>query len=60
MLTREVREWLDKVKRGAYSYDDAMSEFVEFSRFLSKEEIVMIKNKLNVQSFHDGHIPNKS
>ena len=46
MLTKEVREWLDKVKRGAYSYEDAMSEFARFSRFLTKEEILMLKNKI--------------
>ena len=46
MLTREVREWLDKVKRGAYSYEDAMNGFAEISRFLTKEEILMIKSKL--------------
>ena len=46
MLTKEVREWLDKVKRGVYSYEDAMSEFARFSRFLTKEEILMLKNKI--------------
>ena len=46
MLTKEVREWLDKVKRGSYSYDDAMSEFTRFSGYLTKEEIFMIKSKL--------------
>ena len=53
MLTREVREWLDKVKRGAYSYEDAMNEFAEISRFLTKEEILMIKSKLK-DSYRKG------
>jgi len=51
MLTREVREWLDKVKRGAYSYEDAMCELIRFSRFLSKEEIIWLKTKIE-ESFH--------
>ncbi len=31
MLTREVREWLEKVQRRQYSYEDAMYEFMRFS-----------------------------
>lgn len=46
MLTREVREWLEKVERGQYSCEDAMSEFARISAFLTKEEILMIRNKL--------------
>ena len=46
MLTREVREWLEKVQRGQYSYEDAMSEFVRFSSFLTREEMIMIKKRL--------------
>ena len=46
MLTREVREWLEKVQRGRYSYEDAMSEFVRFSSFLTREEMIMIKKRL--------------
>lgn len=46
MLTREVREWLEKVKHGQYSYEDAMSEFVRFSSFLTREEMVMIKKRI--------------
>lgn len=44
MLTKEVREWLDKVKRKQYSYEDAMSELVRFSAYLTKDELIMIKN----------------
>ena len=47
MLTREVREWMQKVERGQYSYEDAMYEFMRFSSFLTREEMKMIKNKLN-------------
>ena len=46
MITREVRGWLQKVERRQYSYDDAMYEFMRFSSFLTREEIKMIKSKL--------------
>ena len=46
MLTREVREWLKKVERNQYSYEDAMYEFMQFSRYLTREELIMIKNKI--------------
>jgi len=46
MLTKEVREWIRKVERGQYSYEDAMYEFTRLSQFLTREEIEMIKNKL--------------
>ena len=46
MITREVREWLDKVKRKQYSYEDAMSEFAYFSSFLTREEMKMIKTRV--------------
>ncbi len=46
MITREVREWLQKVERCQYSYDDAMYEFMRFSAFLTKEEMKMIKSKI--------------
>ena len=46
MITREVREWLNKVERRQYSYDDAMYEFMLFSSFLTREEMKQIKSKL--------------
>ena len=46
MLTREVREWLQKVERRQYSYEDAMYEFVRFSKFLTKEELKQIKTRI--------------
>lgn len=46
MLTKEVREWVQKVERRQYSYDDAMYEFMRFSSFLTREEMKMIKSKL--------------
>ncbi len=46
MITKEVREWLQKVERRQYSYEDALYEFVRFSSFLTREEMRMIKNKI--------------
>lgn len=46
MITREVREWMQKVERAQYSYEDAMYEFMRFSSFLTREEMKMLKNKL--------------
>jgi hypothetical protein len=46
MLTREVREWMQKVERGQYSYDDAMYEFIRFASYLTKEELRQLKTKL--------------
>lgn len=48
MLTREVREWMQKVERRQYSYDDAMYEFIHFAPILTKEELKMIKHRLEV------------
>ena len=46
MLTREVREWLKKVERKQYSHDDALSEFIRFSSFLTPEEMRFIKSRI--------------
>ena len=46
MLTREVREWLQKVECRQYSYEDAMYEFVRFSPFLTKQEMKQLKTKI--------------
>jgi hypothetical protein len=46
MLTREVREWLQKVERRQYSYNDAMEEFIRFSTYLTREEMIELKNKI--------------
>ena len=46
MLTKEVREWIQKVERGQYSYDDAMYCFMQFAAYLTKEELKQLKTKL--------------
>ena len=46
MITKEVRVWLQQVERRQYSYDDAMYEFMRFSSYLTREEMKMIKGKI--------------
>lgn len=46
MITREVNDWIKKVETGQYSYSDAMERFVDFSKYLTKEEILRIKRVL--------------
>lgn len=46
MLTKEVREWLQRVERRQYSYDDAMYEFARFSPYLTVQEMKQLKSKL--------------
>ena len=46
MLTKEVREWIQKVERGQYSYDDAMYCFMQFAPYLTREELKQLKIKL--------------
>ena len=46
MLTKEVREWIQKVERGQYSYDDAMYCFLQFAPYLTREELKHLKTKL--------------
>lgn len=47
MLTKNVRIWLERVRSGQYSYETAMSEFANFSSYLTHDEINIIKRKLN-------------
>ena len=47
MLTREVREWLQKVERRQYSYEDAIYAFSRFASYLTKEELKQLKSKLD-------------
>lgn len=46
MITREVNEWLKKAECGMYSADDIMDEFARIMRYLTKEEVLMIKKRL--------------
>lgn len=47
MITKEVREWIEKVKRGQYSYNDSMEELMRFAPYLTREELKMIKSKID-------------
>ena len=46
MLTKEVREWIEKVNRGQYSYEDAMYELSQFASYLTSDELKFIKDKI--------------
>lgn len=46
MITGEVNSWLKKVEQRQYSYEDAMYEFMQFTSFLTREEMTMLKNKI--------------
>lgn len=46
MITAEVREWLRKVECRQYSYNDAMEEFMCFAKYLTREEMKMIKTRI--------------
>ena len=46
MLTKDVRSWLEKVERRQYSYEDAMFELINFSKYLTREELVQLKKRL--------------
>ena len=46
MITKDVREWLQKVERKQYSYSDAMELFMDFIPFLTREEMQFLKTKL--------------
>lgn len=46
MITKEVNEWIKKAQCGMYSADDVMEEFARIAKYLTKEEILMIKRKL--------------
>lgn len=46
MITKEVNEWLKKVECGMYSAEDIMYEFQRISKYLTTQELVQIKKKL--------------
>ena len=52
MLTKDIREWMRKVERGQYSYEDAMYKFMNFSKYLTITEIKMIKKHLEENLKH--------
>ena len=46
MITKDVREWIEKVERRQYSYDEAMYELSRFVSYLTREELKLIKSRL--------------
>ena len=46
MMTKEVNDWLRKVENGNYSSWEIMEEFTNFNKYLTKEEVEQIKNRL--------------
>ena len=46
MITREVSDWLRKLETTYYPVEEAMKDLAEFSRYLSREDLVFIKRKL--------------
>ena len=46
MITKEVNDWIKKVEQGIYSSWDIMEEFTKFHRYLTKDEVEHIKNRL--------------
>lgn len=47
MITKEVNDWIKNVECGMYSDEDVMHEFSRIAKYLTREELVMIKRKLS-------------
>lgn len=46
MITKEVNDWVKKVKKGNYASWDIMEEFVNISKYLTKDEMSQVSKKL--------------
>jgi len=46
-MTKEVNDWIRKVENGNYSSWEIMEEFAHFAKYLTKEEIQQIQNRLS-------------
>lgn len=46
MITKEINNWLKKVELGAYNDEDVLYELSQIARYLTKDELIMIKNKI--------------
>lgn len=46
MITKEVNEWVKKVESGMYKEEDLISEFSGFAKYLTKEELESLQQKL--------------
>ena len=52
MMTKEVNEWIHRVETGNYSSLDIVEEFARFARYLTKEELQQVKNRLKKSIKH--------
>ena len=46
MITKEVNDWLRRVETTNCSQEDIIEEFAQMMRYLTKEEVMMIKRRL--------------
>ena len=46
MITKEINDWIRKVETRNYSSWDIMEDFVRFHKYLTKEEVIQIKKRL--------------
>ena len=46
MITKEVNDWIKKIQTKNYSSWEVMEEFANISKYLSKNELLQIKKKL--------------
>lgn len=46
MITKEVNDWLRKVETRNYSSWEIMEEFSNFHKYLTKDEVLQIKKRL--------------
>ena len=48
MITKEVNDWIKRVEKGNYTSWDIMEEFAQFSKYLTKDEMKQILNRLKI------------
>jgi len=46
MITKEVTNWLNKLQKNNYPIEEAIKDLADFSKYLSREDLIFIKNKL--------------
>ena len=46
MITKEFNAWLKKVETRNYSSWEIMEEFAKFHKYLTKEEVLQVKKRL--------------
>lgn len=51
MITKEVNDWLNKIKYSNYKPEDIIRELSNFSKYLSREDLIQIK-KILKDTYH--------